>query len=175
MDLLPFAPEYAPLVASWARSAEEAVLWCGEREFPVPARRIAEWQEQDWVHSRLLVADGAAVGYGELWIDDGNGTDGENGEDEAELARIIVAPAARGRGLGRALVRGLAAEALSAGRSEVFLRVHPDNPAALRCYLNAGFAPVDAAAAQTWNAGQPVDYIWLRLPDFARSRASTPD
>ncbi|GAA2389522.1 hypothetical protein GCM10010420_11540 [Streptomyces glaucosporus] len=157
VELIPFSPVHAAVVAGWPRSAREALLWCGERDFPVPARRVAAWRRQDGVRARLLTEGGVPVGYGELWFDGG-----EDAGGEVELARIIVAPDARGRGLGRALVRGLLAEALRAGRSEVFLRVHPDNRTALRCYRGAGFVPVDAASAAEWNTGQPVAYTWLR-------------
>lgn len=83
-------------------------------------------------------------------------------EGEAELARIIVAPGVRGRGVGRRLVRGLAELALRVGYTEIFLRVHPGNAAALRCYRGAGFLPVDPALAAEWNTPQPVAYVWLR-------------
>src|SRR5678809_255129 len=56
-------------------------------------------QARSWI----LVADGIPVGYGETWVDDD--------EREVELARIIVAPPARGRGLGRELTRLLVTEA----------------------------------------------------------------
>jgi RimJ/RimL family protein N-acetyltransferase len=46
----------------------------------------------------------------------------------------------------------------------VFVRVHPDNVAAQRCYAAAGFDPVEPRQAAEWNAGQPVDYIWLTAP-----------
>jgi hypothetical protein len=42
------------------------------------------------------------------------------------------------------------------------MRVHPDNDRALSCYWGAGFVPVDAALAESWNAVQPVNYVWLR-------------
>ncbi|HZG04563.1 MAG TPA: GNAT family N-acetyltransferase [Streptomyces sp.] len=163
-DLLPFSPAHAAVVAGWPRSAAEVLMWCGERAFPLPARRVAEWQREEGVRGRVLVVDGAPAGYGELWFDDGENSEEGTGEGEVELARIIVAPAARGRGLGRALVRGLLAEALDAGRPDVFLRVHPDNAAALRCYRGAGFVPVAAEWAAEWNAAQPVAYTWLRRP-----------
>ncbi|MGW7070518.1 GNAT family N-acetyltransferase [Streptomyces sp. NPDC054855] len=72
------------------------------------------------------------------------------------------APGARGRGLGRRLVRGLAEQALRAGYTEIFMRVHPANTTALRCYRGAGFLPVDPALAAQWNIPQPVGYVWLR-------------
>ena len=154
IDFLPFTPDYAAMVASWASSAEEAAMWCGEQEFPVPARRVADWQRDDEVRAHLLIVGGRPVGYGELWLD--------AEEHEVELARIIIAPAARGKRLGRALVRGLLSEALETEYSDIFVRVHPNNANALRCYLTSGFVPVEAGLAQEWNAAQPVDYVWLR-------------
>jgi ribosomal protein S18 acetylase RimI-like enzyme len=153
-DLVPFSVIHLAVVASWSRSAEEAVMWCGEREFPVSAQRIADWHQRDDVRAHLLMAGETPVGYGELWLDPG--------ENEVELARIIISPEARGQGFGRTLVRGLLSEAAKAGYSEIFLRVHPANYAALKCYCGVGFAEVEGALAKEWNAHQPIDYVWLR-------------
>ena len=90
--------------------------------------------------------------YGELWVDDD--------EAEVELARLIVDPAERRQGLGQSLATGLA-ELARSRYPQVFLRVHPDNIAARRCYAAAGFEPVEPDQATAWNAGQPVDYVWL--------------
>ncbi|WP_030761484.1 GNAT family N-acetyltransferase [Streptomyces sp. NRRL F-2664] len=154
MDLLPFSAAHAAVVAGWPTSAGEVSLWCGRQEFPFSEQTITAWQQDADVRAHVLVEDDAVVGYGELWLD--------ADEDEVELARIIVAPDNRGRGLGRALVRGLLARAAAAGHADVFLRVHPDNAAALRCYRAAGFAPVAPDLAEAWNAPQPVAYVWLR-------------
>jgi [ribosomal protein S18]-alanine N-acetyltransferase len=151
---LPFDPAHAAVVASWPRSAREAEWWCGAGPFPVPAQTVADWQREADVQAHMVLADGAIAGYGELWTDDDEG--------EVELARIIVAPAARGNGLGRALVRGLLSEAVLVGYPNVFIRVHPANEIALRCYRGAGFRAVDPELARDWNAGQPVTYDWLR-------------
>jgi ribosomal protein S18 acetylase RimI-like enzyme len=78
-----------------------------------------------------------------------------------ELARLIVAPARRGRRVGRRLVTGLVELALR-HHPAVFMRVHPDNAAALRSYACAGFTPVAAAEADEWNRSQPIRYVWLR-------------
>ncbi|GAA4181662.1 hypothetical protein GCM10022252_06410 [Streptosporangium oxazolinicum] len=154
MDLLPFTATYAATVAGWPASPLEVAMWCGRHEFPLPARVVADWQRGEDVRSHLLLAEEGPLGYGELWVD--------TEEDEIELARIIVAPGARGRGIGRELVRGLAALAREAGYANVFMRVHPDNDRALRCYRGAGFLLVDAHLAAEWNVAQPVDYVWLR-------------
>jgi len=156
MNLLPFGTDHAATVASWPVSATEVVRWCGLREFPVAGETVAAWQRAPDVAARILVAGEQPVGYGELWCD--------AEEDEVELARIIVAPGFRGRGLGRVLVRGLLTEARLSGLSDVFMRVHPDNAIALRCYLGAGFEPVGPDLTAAWNAGQPFDYVWLRHP-----------
>ncbi len=157
MHLLPFSPVHATLVAGWPASAGEVALWCGRREFPVPARAVTDWQRDADVQAHVLVDGEQILGYGELWLD--------TEEDEVELARVIVAPGVRGTGLGRVLVRGLLARAVEAGFSDVFMRVHPDNARALRCYKGAGFAPVDPALAAAWNEAQPVGYVWLQAAD----------
>ncbi|MGW0607933.1 GNAT family N-acetyltransferase [Streptomyces sp. NPDC002640] len=157
MDLLPTGPDHPGVVAGWPTSATEVAQWCGRDEFPVSARTVAAWQQEDGVRAFVLVEGGRPIAYGELWLDDE--------EDEAELARLLVAPEDRGRGVGRALVRALLAGALEAGFDDVFLRVHPDNTPALRCYHAAGFRPVAADLAREWNAAQPVDYVWLRAEE----------
>jgi ribosomal protein S18 acetylase RimI-like enzyme len=101
-----------------------------------------------------LYRDGRLVAYGELWIDDD--------EAEVELARLIVDPGERGQGLGRRLVMALAAVARST-HPRVFLRVHPDNVAARRCYAGTDFEPVAPHLAARWNASQPIEYVWLSL------------
>ncbi|GHA48736.1 MULTISPECIES: GNAT family N-acetyltransferase [Streptomyces] len=91
-------------------------------------------------------------------------------EDEAEPARIIVAPGVRGTGLGRVLVQGLLARALRAGFADVHLRVHPGDDRALGCYPGAGFRPVDPGLAESRNTAQPVGYVWLRHDSDAPRR-----
>lgn len=60
---------------------------------------------------------------------------------EAEVHTIGVDPAFQGRGIGRALLRGLLAVA-DARQATVFLEVRTDNEAARRLYGSEGFAVV---------------------------------
>ena len=104
----------------------------------------------------MLEVDGSAVGYGEVWEDPD--------EDEAELARLIVDPARRGRGVGRTLAAALLAEARRLGWSDVWLRVVPGNEPAIRAYAAAGFARATSDEERAFNVGQPVAYVWMRVP-----------
>lgn len=150
--LRPFAPPDAETVAGWAGSAEEVWRWCSRTA--VSAEVVAGWAAAAGTAAYGLVGeDGELVGYGELWID--------RDESEVELARLVVAPARRGRGVGRRLVAALTEKARE-HYPTVFLRVHPDNAAALRSYAGAGFTPVSRAEAEEWNRGQPTRYVWLR-------------
>jgi RimJ/RimL family protein N-acetyltransferase len=75
-----------------------------------------------------------------------------------------VAPPARGRGHGRALVRQVQAQAREAGRQAVTLSVDPLNQQALRLYLALGFEPTDKQPLQ-WRMQ------WLPRPHL-RPRAA---
>jgi ribosomal-protein-alanine N-acetyltransferase len=58
---------------------------------------------------------------------------------EAEILTLAVAPNARGRGLGRALLSAAADHAAHLGAISIFLEVGADNPAALALYASLGF------------------------------------
>jgi len=152
LRLRPFPADSAGIVSGWATTDEEVAMWCGHPAAPVPPGQINAWAREDGVQPFGLYRGGRLVAYGELWVDDR--------EAEVELARLIVDPGERGQGLGRCLVTGLADLARSR-YPRVFLRVHPDNIAAQRCYAAAGFGPVEPQQAAAWNASQPVDYVWL--------------
>src|SRR5215472_10244827 len=120
-----FPAELVGVVSGWAQSDEEALMWCGAVAAPVPAEQVSAWAAEDGVEPFGLFRDERPVAYGELWVDDAEG--------EVELARLIVDPDERGQGLGRHLAAELARMA-RLRHPRVFLRVHPDNVAALRSY-----------------------------------------
>ncbi|MET9318147.1 GNAT family N-acetyltransferase [Kribbella sp. NPDC003505] len=155
VELRGFDDGYGVQVAGWALDEKEVALLSGRVVYPFPDELLASWWTVDSdIHSYLLFDGERPVGYGEVWLDDE--------EDEVELARIIVDPEVRGRGVGGKLVRALLGPALDAGYSEVFLRVRPENAAAIRAYHGSGFVDVPAALMQEWNDGQPVPYRWMR-------------
>jgi ribosomal-protein-alanine N-acetyltransferase len=61
---------------------------------------------------------------------------------EAEILTLAVAPLARGKGIGRTLMRMAAAEAARLGAAAMFLEVGTDNAAALALYGALGFRRV---------------------------------
>jgi ribosomal protein S18 acetylase RimI-like enzyme len=153
VKLVEFDVALAATVADWSTSAVESVRWCGRDD--VPPDMVAAWSGDEDVRAFALMDGAEPIGYGELWLDDD--------EDEVELARLIVAPARRGRGAGRYLVEALTDLARQRKPGLIALRVHPDNDRAARVYLAAGFTQVDDATAAEWNAQQPVMYRWLVL------------
>lgn len=92
-------------------------------------------------HGYYLVADAEAAaeehelaGYAGLLAPIGSG--------QADIQTIAVAPAARRRGLGRALMVALLDEARRREAAEVFLEVRADNPNAEALYGSLGFEQI---------------------------------
>jgi [ribosomal protein S18]-alanine N-acetyltransferase len=124
---------------------------------PMPSAEVLEWWQPEYVRPWLMVDAGIPVAYGELWVDDE--------EDEVELARLIVTPELRGRGLGKRLTRALMSKAADTGLATTMLRVVPDNTVAIGCYLACGLEPLGADEAAVWNEGQRREWYWMRLPE----------
>lgn len=82
--------------------------------------------------------------------------------DEAEILTLAVAPAARGKGLGRALLNAVIAEARQRGAGAIFLEVGTDNPAALALYAGLGFANV--GSRKGYYGGRDASVLRLLLP-----------
>ncbi len=101
----------------------------------------------------FLVArlDGEAVGCGALARHDG----------WAEIKRLFVAPAARGRGLSRQLMSALETAALSDGIALVRLETGDRQPEALGLYRSMGYA--ERGAFADYPEGPPSLFFEKRL------------
>jgi [ribosomal protein S18]-alanine N-acetyltransferase len=72
-------------------------------------------------------------------------------KDTAHLARIIVSPALRGRGIGRILCQQLILIGRqSYGATGFTLNVYKDNPPAVKLYRSLGFVIVAEDTEQNW-------------------------
>jgi ribosomal protein S18 acetylase RimI-like enzyme len=154
-ELTAFTDGHAQTVLAWVRSREELEAWASRTDFPLEPSVFAQWHADPDVHPYVFEESGELRAYGEVW------EDAEEGE--AELGRIIVAPEARGRGVGRRFAGMLAEEAVRRGFDEVWLRVLPTNAPALACYRAAGFGRASPEEEERWNHGQPRTYVWMRL------------
>lgn len=79
--------------------------------------------------TRVIERDGVVVGYTIAWMIG----------DEAELANLAVAPAARRAGIGRALLDDLLAEVEARGGATIHLEVRAGNAGAQALYASRGF------------------------------------
>ena len=102
------------------------------------------WREQEMGYRELLAAevDGELVGTVSL-------SETEMMPSSLHLFALEVAPGARGRGIGEAIVRFVLAEARRRGRMRVYLEVRADNPAR-RLYFRLGFRRVGRAFVNSW-------------------------
>lgn len=113
--------------------------------------KLADWQgdgdrEERWrgrlahagSHNLLVERDGEPVGMA-------SGIPGAR-SGRCELISMWVAPAARGAGVGDALLDAVVAWAHSTGATELGLEVVSDNQPAIDLYLRHGFAPGELGA-----------------------------
>ena len=98
--------------------------------------------------------DGTVIGYA--------GLRAVPGLEQADVQTIAVAQHARGRGVGRALLRALLAEAAARGATEVLLEVRADNPVARALYAAHGFTQI--AVRPKYYQPDGVDAHILRAP-----------
>lgn len=85
-------------------------------------------------HGHYLAAvdeEGVLIGYAGLLAPRGSG--------QGDIQTIAVVEAHRGRGIGKALLDALLAEADARAAHEVFLEVRADNPGAEALYASRGF------------------------------------
>jgi ribosomal protein S18 acetylase RimI-like enzyme len=123
------------IVASWIRSARECELWAGWRvRYPIELAALTDAIGFATTPSYSLVDGGDLVGFGQLVA---------RGSRRTHLARIIVAPGHRRRGLGEFLVRQLVGLAERDWYERVSLNVDESNASAIALYAKLGFTEVE--------------------------------
>lgn len=119
------------IVTSWVRSAAECTLWAGWRvRYPIDVPALAA--SIDFAHQGglILTEAQAVIAFGQIV---------PKAAGRAHLARLIVEPSSRGRGVGRRLVTGLLDRARIEGHTRSSLNVDPANAVAIRLYERLGF------------------------------------
>ena len=115
-----------------AQQEEMRGLYGGEADIG-PTREAAMFVEPDGVFLVVRGDDGAAVACGGIARFD---------TDRAELKRMYVVPAARGRGLGRRILVELENAARRLGYTAVILETGDRQPAALGLYESSGYEQI---------------------------------
>ncbi|MGD8450289.1 MAG: GNAT family N-acetyltransferase [Phycisphaerae bacterium] len=137
LRLLPFDAQYADLVASWVVDDAEALWLAPKTPPPITAEQVRDWTTPG--HEPLMLCRARReppVAYGELNVL-------SRSAGHFWLGHLLVAPARRGRGVGRALTEALLRRAFHRrGANRVSLVVFPENRAAVACYFSAGMREV---------------------------------
>ncbi|NDP41071.1 MAG: GNAT family N-acetyltransferase [Rhodoferax sp.] len=133
----PIASDFVA-IASWIPDAAAGLRWAGPRlPFPFAASDLSVLLAVPGggEASYSLIDDSSKpCGFGQHWV---------LRPGAVHLGRIIVAPDARGCGLGRVLCQQLISAALHAtSETAVTLRAYRDNTVAVRLYSTLGFIEV---------------------------------
>jgi [ribosomal protein S18]-alanine N-acetyltransferase len=131
----------------------DEVMWIERRSFSAP------WEESTFRglmrrrSAALFVAESGdeVIGYSVLWF----------AADEGELGDIAVLPEARGRGIGRLLLRESIKVAVDRGARFLYLEVRDSNAAARGLYEKFGFSI--AGVRKQYYTGPAEDAIVMRL------------
>ena len=133
LRLTTFDPDYAAMVASWARGPLETYWLAPRTPPPLTGPKVSAWAGVG--HCPLMLVNPhnpVPLAYGELNILRGK-------RNEFWLGHLIVDPWHRGRGLGRQLTQMLLLRAFQWQKArQVSLVVFPDNLAAIAGYRSAG-------------------------------------
>jgi GNAT superfamily N-acetyltransferase len=100
--------------------------------------------------------DGTALGCGALRA---------LGGDVAEVKRMYVVPAARGRGVSKAVLAGLEEAALERGWTTLRLETGPMQPEAIGLYRGAGYRTIEAFGAYVGDPDAEASVFLERMLD----------
>lgn len=136
LELRTFRPDDWDALISWLPTEEAAQDWAGPGvRWPLDPADLDERARQPDLQAwtATLAPSPAPVGHIELL---------PAAPRQGRIDRVAIAPAHRGRGLGRELVRAALGRARDRGYLDVDLLVFAGNVAACRTYLAVGFVDV---------------------------------
>lgn len=99
--------------------------------------------------------NGRAVAYGGMWLI----------LDEAHITNIAVHPRHRGKGIGKALLKGMIDYGISKGIKSFTLEVRESNHAAIALYSRLGFRRAGTRKGYYPDTREDAIIMWLRTQD----------
>lgn len=140
-------------VIAWIGNANDCLTWAGpDVIFPIIPTALKNQIGYTTDNSFCLLDEPSRVAFGQLI---------KKSEDHYHLARIIVAPADRGRGYGHKICEHLIKMALDRGSRLLTLNVYRDNQKAVRLYRHLGFEPATPPDTRQL----PADVVHMRWED----------
>lgn len=133
MTLRPAQAAELAMVLSWVKGEQECRMWAGPNvRYPgTPDTAWADMEASEQNTYALVDAESVIMGGGQLLLRE---------DGVLHLARLIVDPALRGQGVGRALCVALVEQGASQHHVSSFtLNVYESNTAAFRLYQALGF------------------------------------
>ncbi|HEV2235772.1 MAG TPA: GNAT family N-acetyltransferase [Ktedonobacterales bacterium] len=151
MTLRPFDDSRdRPLLRAWLADPQVA-RWLTGHDGALTEADLDAWRDQPDATRWVYAPEGVPLGYGELLA--------FPAAPYVRVARVLVDPARRIQGHGRALALALAAEARTRHPDwPIYTRITPDNHAALLAYPSVGFV-----ALEPLPEGADDAYLWLVL------------
>lgn len=172
--LVPFAAEHFEILSSWFECEAKLVRWGGPfLRFPLAADQlqamIDECEEPRPGRLCWMAAIGdTMVGHAQLVFDWRN--------DSARLARVAIAPEARGQGLSTRMLRLVVARAFSFPQIQrLELNVYTNNVPAIRAYQRLGFVSEGLRRASTRVGDERWDTALMAMlrPEWERTDSRT--
>lgn len=154
-------PDDVPRICTFPQSAEELYYL-----FPKATHPLTPDQLQRAIDARfdstVVLADGEVCGFANFYVREVGGT--------CAIGNVVVAPGARGKGVGKYLIETMATTALRKHAArEVRISCFNGNVAGLLLYAKLGFVPY-AVERRVDPAGARVALIHLRLSQEAAAR-----
>lgn len=131
----------------------EAVEQVEKACFSVPWSRESFWREAANENTCYLLAEsssGQVLGYAGCWVSFGEG----------QITNVAVAPEARRKQVGTALLTALIEAVKSRGVTALTLEVRPSNGAALALYGKFGFQPAGRRPRYYTDNGEDAIIMW---------------
>ncbi|MBR1584979.1 MAG: GNAT family N-acetyltransferase [Clostridia bacterium] len=161
LRLRPYRASDAPIILSWCGDEIGFYQWTAGvlGDYPLNERAFSAVER---LMPFTAFDHSGPVGFFTLREPGGSG-------EELRFGFVIVDPARRGQGCGRAMLRlGLNFAFHVYGARRASLGVFENNPAALRCYLAAGFSIVPTESPETYRAlGEAWPCLELRKENAA--------